>query len=83
MTTPDASIHSLGERPVTARLPIPIDEGLDRMVQAVEDGGERTTRREMIATAIFALTQANTEEVTELLRWQRAATLGDLEPSEA
>jgi hypothetical protein len=66
-------------RPKSASLswPIPVDGYLDELLEIVEDDGERTSRKELLAALVFA-TEPDTEALVRALHDYRRATVADL-----
>jgi hypothetical protein len=65
-------ISACPEKSVGLALPVPISDRLDELVRIAEAGGERTTRKEVVASLILAASGVS-EELSALLRGYRRA----------
>jgi hypothetical protein len=72
----DAPLSDSPERSVGLALPVPISDRVDALVALTEETGDRTNRKELIASLILAA-PANGEELARALRRFRQATVGD------
>lgn len=64
------------DRQFAFRLPLPLDQRLDDLVdRAISDGLERTNRRELLAALLLAADFTG-EELSDLIRGYRGATAG-------
>ena len=66
----DALLSKCPEKSVGLALPAPISERLDELVRLAESAGERTTRKELLASLILAA-PALGEELSAKLRTYR------------
>ena len=64
---PQTPLPSCPERSVGLSLPVPITARLDLLVELAEQAGERTSRKEIVATCILAAPDG----ADELVRWLR------------
>jgi hypothetical protein len=64
---PETPLPSCPERSVGLGLPVPINARLDLLVELAEQAGERTSRKEIVATCILAAPDG----ADELVRWLR------------
>ena len=64
---PETPLPSCPERSVGLSLPVPINARLDLLVELAEQAGERTSRKEIVATCILAAPDG----ADELVRWLR------------
>ncbi|SRR6266511_737 len=64
---PETPLPSCPERSVGLSLPVPINARLDLLVELAEQAGERTSRKEIVATCILAAPDGG----DELIRWLR------------
>jgi hypothetical protein len=64
---PGTALPSCPERSVGLSLPVPIDARLDLLVELAERAGERTSRKEIVATCILGAPDG----ADELVRWLR------------
>ena len=69
----DTPLHDCPERSIGLAVPVPISDRVDALVALTEAGGDRTNRKEMIATLILAA-PALGEQLAEALRQYRRAT---------
>src|SRR5689334_10504669 len=72
----DTPLPECPEKRIGLSLPAPISERLDDLVTLVEAAGERTNRRELVASLILAA-PAEAEEISVLLRNYRRGTARD------
>lgn len=72
------------DKQVGLRLPLAIDQRLDALLARAVEAGERTTRRELLAAIVLAV-ESSGEDLGQMLRAYRRATVGDalmdVEPS--
>lgn len=66
----DALLPQCPEKSVGLALPAPISDRLDELVRLAEAAGERTTRKELVASLILAAPSSG-EDVSVLLRTYR------------
>ena len=64
---PETLLPACPERPIGLSLPLPISARLDQLVELAEQAGERTSRKEIIATCILCAPDGP----RELIRWLR------------
>ncbi len=64
---PETLLPACPERPVGLSLPLPISARLDQLVELAEQAGERTSRKEIIASCILGAPDGP----PELIRWLR------------
>ena len=69
----DTLLRDCPEQRVGLDLPAPLSERLDDLVQLVEAAGDRTNRKELIASLILAAPEAG-EKLSTLLRAYRQAS---------
>ena len=62
---PETPLPACPERPIGLSLPHPISVRLDLLLELVEQAGERTSRKELIASLIYAAA----DDAEELIRW--------------
>lgn len=62
------------QKPVGLSLPLPIDEKLTALVEAARQGGERTSRKELVAALVLGASY-DAEALSALLRQYRLAPL--------
>jgi hypothetical protein len=72
----DARLANCELKNAAIRWPLPIDDRLDTLVEAVEDVGERTTRKELAAAILLAATESP-DQLSQLLRRYRTALVRD------
>jgi len=63
----ETPLPSCPERAVGLSLPVPINARLDLLVELAEQAGERTSRKEIVATCILG----SPDTADELIRWLR------------
>lgn len=68
------------DKQVGLRWPAALDEFVDHLVDLVEEEGERTTRKELIA-AIVATSRADGDALSKQLRAYRRMTVADCLPA--
>lgn len=78
-------LHNCPEQRVGLALPAVLSDRVDALVALAEAGGERTSRKELIAALILDAS-SNQDEISTLLRRYRLATvksalIGDRTPS--
>lgn len=78
----DTPLPECPEKRIGLSLPAPISERLDDLVTLAEQTGERTNRKELIASLILAASTTG-EEVAALLRNYRQAKARDARPGGA
>lgn len=66
----DTPLSECPEKRIGVSLPAPISERLDELVALAEEAGERTNRKELLASLILAAPAAG-EDVSALLRSYR------------
>src|SRR3989442_12570636 len=64
---PQTPLPSCPERAVGLSLPVPITARIDQLVELAEQAGERTSRKEIVATCILGAP----DDADELVRWLR------------
>jgi hypothetical protein len=64
---PETPLPSCPERAIGLSLPIPITARIDLLVELAEQAGERTSRKEIVATCILGAPDG----AEELVRWLR------------
>lgn len=64
------------DRQTSLRWPMAIDQRLDALVDRAMDAGERTNRRELLAALVLDI-EASGDELGEVLRTYRRATVGE------
>ena len=64
---PQTPLPSCPERSVGLSLPVPINARIDLLVELAEQAGERTSRKEIVATCILGAPDG----ADELVRWLR------------
>ncbi len=64
---PETPLPSCPERSIGLSLPVPINARLDLLVELAEQAGERTSRKEIVATCILGAP----DTADELVRWLR------------
>ena len=63
----ETPLPSCPERAVGLSLPVPISARIDLLVELAEQAGERTSRKEIVATCILGAP----DDPAELVRWLR------------
>ena len=81
---PDRPLRAAPERSVGLSLPAPISARVDALVAVIEQHGERTNRKELIAALILAA-QAEADDLAAAIRRYRRALIRDalLDPESA
>src|SRR6266542_6108074 len=64
---PQTPLPSCPERSVGLSLPVPINARIDLLVELAEQAGERTSRKEIVATCVLGAPDG----AEELVRWLR------------
>lgn len=73
---PDSPLRGASERSIGLSLPGPLSARVDALVKLVEDHGERTDRKELIAAMILAATE-DPEDLSAAIRDYRRASIRD------
>jgi hypothetical protein len=69
----DTPLRDCPERSVGLALPVPVSERLDGLVSLAEANGERTNRKELVASMILATPVDGTLLVEDLRRYRRSS----------
>ena len=69
----DTPLHECPERSIGLAVPFPISDRVDALVALTEAAGDRTNRKELIATLILAAPAVG-DQLTTALRHYRQAT---------
>jgi hypothetical protein len=64
---PETPLPSCPERSLGLSLPVPINARIDLLVELAEQAGERTSRKEIVATCILG----SPDTADEIVRWLR------------
>lgn len=73
---PDVQLRYCAERRIGLDLPPPISDRIDDLIDVAEAGGERTTRKEIVAALILAA-RPNQAELARLLKEYRLCRVRD------
>jgi hypothetical protein len=77
LTAPaEARLHRCHDVPVGVRVPFPLEERLNQLLQVAEDAGQRTDKTELVAAFLYA-SPSDVEGLESTLRSYRIASASD------
>src|SRR5437867_4175679 len=72
----EVRLHRCHDVPVGVRVPFPLEERLNQLLEMADDAGQRTDKTELVAAFLY-VSPSDVEGLESVLRGYRIATAGD------